>query len=81
MTISDERPPLAIEMMGGPYREMQPSPGEYHAGHGVTFLRLASNVMIRKWEKRDDGWHFRAIAILGLDSWVSVVDAMKVEAP
>lgn len=72
----DTTRPLPIAMLGGPYPDMQPSLHEFHMGDGVTVLRT-DRVVMRKWTKEDDGWHFRVTHMFPLDVWDSMLAAIR----
>lgn len=65
--------PMLIEVFGGPFEVMLPSDGEFHLQDGLTFANYDEDrVIIRRWQKRDDGWHFTSMLVSNAQ-WGSVV--------
>lgn len=66
------------ELMGGPFSAMNPSVGEFHASGGLTFTRTERHgIMVRLWEKRENGWHFRVLTFMTDEQWQSIAAAIR----
>ena len=67
-----------VEFMGGPFNAMNMSEGEFHVNGGLTFTRVENyGIMLRLWQKRDDGWYFRVLTFLSDADWKSITEAIR----
>lgn len=68
-----------VRIMGGPFPEMRPAPGEHHVRNGTTFQRTTDGaVVVRQWRKEQDGWHVYSLSVppWTADEWDSLVRFM-----